>query len=163
MIEDGKACGVVLEDGTEIRSRIVVSNADPKRTFLKLVPPEHLSPNFVKSTTRLKTNAAYLKFHAALNDLPDFSAYFNGDFDPRYLSEIKICPSIEYYERSWEDAKRGEPSRAPVMEVQIPSVHDPTMAPEGHHVMSIWVLYAPVHLREGTWDERREEVGEDSN
>ena len=160
IVEDGTACGVALADGTEIRSRIVVSNADPKRTFLKLVPREHLNPNFVKSTTRLKTNAAYLKFHAALNDLPDFSAYFNGDFDPRYLSEIKICPSIEYYERSWEDAKRGEPSRAPVMEVQIPSVYDPTMAPAGHHVMSIWVLYAPVHLREGTWDERREEVGE---
>ena len=160
VVEDGTACGVALADGTEIRSRIVVSNADPKRTFLKLVPREHLSPNFVKSTTRLKTNAAYLKFHAALNDLPDFSAYFNGDFDPRYLSEIKICPSIEYYERSWEDAKRGEPSRAPVIEVQIPSVYDPTMAPAGHHVMSIWVLYAPVHLREGTWDERRQEVGE---
>ena len=93
------ACGVALTDGTEIRSRIVVSNADPKRTFLKLVPREHLSPNFVESTTRLKTNAAYLKFHAALNDLPDFTAYFNGDFDPRYLSEIKICPSIEYYEQ----------------------------------------------------------------
>ena len=160
IVVDDKACGVVLRDGGEIHSRIVVSNADPKRTFLKLVEHEHLDADFVRGVERLKTEAAYLKFHAALNGLPDFSAYFDGDFDSRYLAEMKICPSIEYFERSWEDAKGGQPSRTPVMEVQIPSVYDPSMASPGHHVMSIWVLYAPVHLREGTWDERRREVGE---
>ena len=160
LIEDGVAYGVALADGTEIRSRIVVSNADPKRTFLKLVERQHLEANFVGRVQRLKTGTAYLKFHAALSDIPDFSAYFDGDFDPRYLAEIKICPSIEYFERSWNDAKRGEPSRTPVMEVQIPTVYDPTMTDAGRHVMSIWVLYAPVYLREGTWDLRRQEVGE---
>ena len=159
-IEEGRACGVLLADGTEIRSRIVVSNADPKRTFLKLVGEADLDADFGHRVGRLKTEAGYLKFHAALNGLPDFSAWFDGDFDPRYVAEMKLCPSIAYFERSWEDAKQGRPSRNPVMEVQIPSVYDAHMAPEGHHVMSIWVLYAPVHLREGTWDERREEVGE---
>ena len=160
VISDGRACGVALADGTRIRSRVVVSNADPKRTFAHLVPREHVDDDFAGQIAGLKTDAAYLKFHAALSDLPDFSSYFDGDFDARCLAEIKICPSMEYYESSWRDACRGEPSRSPVMEVQIPTVYDPTMAPAGHHVMSIWVSYAPVRLAEGSWDDRRREVGE---
>jgi phytoene dehydrogenase-like protein len=109
---------------------------------------------------RLKTDAAYLKFHAALRDLPDFSRYLGSAFDPHSLASIKICPSVAYFASSWADARQGRPSRTPVMEVQIPSVYDPTLAPPGHHVMSIWVLYAPVRLQEGTWEERRAEVGE---
>jgi len=160
LVEDGRAAGVVLENGEEIRSRVVLSNADPKRTFLKLLPSEHIDADFARQIRQLKTEAAYLKFHAALRELPDFSAYFDGDFDPRYLAEIKICPTMEYFESSWLDARQGRPSRTPAMDVQIPSVYDPTMAPAGHHVMSIWSCYAPVRLAEGTWDERRQEVGE---
>ena len=160
LIEDGVARGVVFADGTVARSQVVVSNADPKRTFLSLVERAQLNPDFVARVERLQTGTAYLKFHAALSGIPDFSGCFNGDFDPRYLAEIKICPSLEYFERSWEDAQRGEPSRTPVMEVQIPTVYDSTMTDADGHVMSIWVLYAPVHLREGTWDQRRQEVGE---
>jgi len=109
---------------------------------------------------RLSTGTAYLKFHAALNRLPDFSQHFDGDYDARLLAATKICPSVEYYEQSWDDAVHGRPSRNPVMSVQIPSAYDPTMAPTGRHVISVWTLYAPVHLAEGTWDEKREEVGE---
>ena len=149
-----------MADGTEIRSRIVVSNADPKRTFLKLVDARHLDSKFTQRIKALKTEAAYLKFHAALKGVPDFSAYFaEGEFDPRYLAEVKICPSIDYFAQAWADAKRGLPSRGPVMEVQVPTAYDPTLAPPGRHVMSIWALYAPVRLREGTWEERRNEVG----
>lgn len=160
LIRDDRACGVRLADGEEIRSRLVISNADPKRTFLGLVDPENLPGEFRRATRQLKTNTAYLKFHAALDRLPDFTGYFPGDFDPRYLANIKICPSMEYFSRSWDDARSGRPSRTPVMEVQIPSVYDTTLAPAGHHVLSAWVLYAPVHLREGTWEERNREVGE---
>jgi phytoene dehydrogenase-like protein len=160
LVEDGTVAGVRLADGTEIRSPLVASNADPKRTFLQLIGPEHLPVDFFRRVKRLKTNAAYLKFHAALSDLPDFSRYFDGDYDTHCLASIKICPSIEYFRRSWDDAAHGRPSRAPVMEVQLPTVYDPTMAPEGHHVISVWALYAPVRLGEGTWDERREEIGE---
>ena len=160
LVENAKAIGVALADGTEVRSRIVVSNADPKRTFLKLVDARHLDSRFTQRIKSLRTEAAYLKFHAALKGLPDFSAYFaEGEFDPRFLAEVKICPSIDYFAQAWADAKRGLPSRAPLMEVQVPSAYDPTMAPPGHHVMSIWALYAPVRLREGTWEERRNEVG----
>ena len=160
LVEDGKAAGVGLNNGTEIRSRVVVSNADPKRTFLKLVDGASLDGDFLRRVQGLRTEAAYLKFHAALNGLPDFTAYFEEDFAPHFLAHVEICPSIEYFESSWSDARHGRPSRTPVMEVQIPSVYDSSMAPRGHHVMSIWVLYTPVDLREGTWDTRREEVGE---
>src|ERR1700730_9674532 len=160
LVEEGRVAGVRLIDGTEIRSQVVVSNADPKRTFLHLVGSEHLPADFFRKVERLKANAAYLKFHAALNRLPDFSQHFDGDYDARLLAATKICPSVEYYEQSWDDAVHGRPSRNPVMSVQIPSAYDPTMAPAGRHVISVWTLYAPVHLAEGTWDEKREEVGE---
>src|SRR5437016_11759442 len=106
LVEQGKAIGVVLSDGTHIRSRIVVSNADPKRTFLKLVEARHLDPKFSERIGRLKTDAAYFKFHAALKDAPDFSAHFSDGapaFDPRFLAEVKICPSMDYFARAWAD------------------------------------------------------------
>src|SRR5205814_2324982 len=96
LVEQGKAIGVALADGTQIRSRIVVSNADPKRTFLKLVEARHLDPKFYDRIAKLRTEAAYFKFHAALDGIPDFSAYFkrsDPEFDPRVLAEVKICPS----------------------------------------------------------------------
>ncbi|MCH2212078.1 MAG: NAD(P)/FAD-dependent oxidoreductase [Fuerstiella sp.] len=160
LIEQGQAIGVRLQDGTDITSRIVVSNADPKQTLLKMVGEKHLPSEFFRRTTRLKTNTGYLKFHAALSRLPDFSQSVAEDFDPRCLANIKICPSVEYYEKSWNDARQGRPADEPVMEIQIPSVYDPTLTAEGQHVMSIWALYAPVRLSEGTWDSRREEVAE---
>lgn len=160
LVEDGAAIGVRLADGTEIRARVVASNADPKRTFQQLVDQDCLPGEFRRRVGRLKTNTAYFKFHAALSRLPDLSRYFGGDFDVRYLAYTKISPSIEYFKRAWDDANHGRPPRGPVMDIQIPSGYDPTMAPTGKHVMSIWASYAPVHLAEGTWDERRGEIGE---
>ena len=162
-VEAGKAVGVILADGTEIRSRIVVSNADPKRTFLKLVEAKHLDPKFYERIAKLRTEAAYFKFHAALDGIPDFSAYFkrsDPEFDPRVLAEVKICPSMDYFSQAWADARRGLASRAPVMEVQMPSAYDASLAPPDHHALSIWALYAPRGLSEGAWEERRRHVGE---
>jgi phytoene dehydrogenase-like protein len=160
LIEDGAAIGARLDDGTEIRARLVVSNADPKRTFLGLVGDEHLPPAFRQGVRRLKTNAAYLKFHAALDRLPDFSRYVAAEQAARHLAYTRISPSIEYFERSWDDARHGRPPCAPVLDIQIPSGYDATMAPPGKHVMSIWGLYAPVRLREGTWEGARRDMGE---
>jgi phytoene dehydrogenase-like protein len=160
LTEAGEARGVILHSGEVIHSRLTVSNADPKRTFFGLVPQEALDPGFVRRVKRLSTQASYLKFHAALRELPDFSRYLGSDFDAHYLAEVKICPSVEYFERSWQDAKEGRPSSCPIMEVQIPSVYDPTLCRPGQHVVSIWVLYAPPHLRTGTWEEQRRAVGE---
>jgi phytoene dehydrogenase-like protein len=161
LVEDNTAIGIRLKDGTEITGRIVVSNADPKRTFLTLIDQRELPDDFVQDVSCLKTNVSYLKFHAALNRLPDFSRYFESSFDPRYFAVTKISPSVEYLEQSWNDASSGRPARAPVMEVHIPSVYDSMLAPAGHHTLSIWMLYAPVRLARGSWQERRQEVGED--
>lgn len=160
LLRDQTAIGVKLEDGTELTASRIISGADPKRTLLGLVGPDNLPPNSVGPARRLKTQTAYLKFHAALNRLPDFSRYFPDGYDPRYVASMKICPSMEYYQAAWNDAAAGHPARQPVMEVQIPSVLDDSLTEPGHHVMSIWGLYAPVRPSQGSWDEIREQVGE---
>ncbi len=161
LVADGRAAGVSLTTGEEIRSRLVVSNADPKRTFLRLVPRSSLDPAFVGQVERLRTRAAYLKFHAALRELPDFTAATAAGHDSRSLSAVRICPSVDYFRASWDHASHGRYSRSPVMSIQIPTVYDPTLAPPGQHVMSIWVQYAPVHPVEGSWDDLRQRVGEE--
>lgn len=160
LVEDGQATGIRLTDGDEITAAVVVSNADPKRTFLQLVGREDVPPDFYAGISNLKTTVSYFKFHASLNKLPDFSHYLGDDFDPRSLAMIKIAPSVDYMERAWRDAREGRPPAGPIMEVQIPSVYDDTLAPPGDHVLSIWALYAPVRPAEGTWDELRQSTGE---
>ena len=149
LVEGGRAVGVRLASGAEVRAALVLANADVKRTFLELVPREALPGDFVAGVERLRTRAAYYKFHAALDDLPDFSRY--GIADPRMLAQIKICPSLDYYRQAWGDASRGRITDSPVMAIQIPSVYDRTLVPNGGHVMSIWVQYAPVHPAGGAW------------
>ena len=160
LVRDGRAVGVELADGERIEADTVLSNADPKRTFLSLVDEGDLAPEVVKSVRRLKTDVSYLKFHAALDELPDFTHYLGDRYDENFLVQVRICPSVEYFQQSGDDARAGRPSSAPVMHIQIPSVLDKSLTPEGKHVMSIWVLYAPVRPREGTWDELREQTGE---
>jgi phytoene dehydrogenase-like protein len=159
-VRGGRAAGVVLADGATIAADVVVSNADPKRTFLRLVPPDALPAEFREQVASLSTRAAYLKFHAALAELPDFSAHLGPGFDPRYLAQVKICPSTDAFLAAWQDAQAGRLPRAPLMEVQIPTVYDAGLAPPGRHVVSVWALWAPVRLAEGTWDARRREMGE---
>ena len=160
LVRDGRAIGVQLEDGERIEADVVLSNADPKRTFLSLVDEKDVAPEVVRGIHRLKTDVSYLKFHAALDELPDFTHYLGSRYDENLLVQVRICPSVEYFQRSADDARAGRPSSAPVMHIQIPSVLDKSLTPEGKHVMSIWVLYAPVRPREGTWDDLREQTGE---
>jgi phytoene dehydrogenase-like protein len=160
LVEDGRARGVVLHDSAEdISARLVISNADPKRTFLRLLQPGHLDPDFRGRVERLRTDAAYLKFHAALDRLPDFSRYLGSEYDPHWLAYTQICPSVDYFRQSWSDARAGRPSRTPLMSVQIPTVYDPSLAPDGTHVMSIWVQYAPVRPVDAPWDDLRHAAG----
>jgi phytoene dehydrogenase-like protein len=159
-VRNGRASGVVLRDGSRVAADAVVSNADPKRTFLRLVPPDALPGPFREQVAALSTRAAYFKFHAALRELPDFSAHLGPGFDPRYLAQVKICPSTEAFLGAWQDAQAGRLPRAPLMEVQIPTVYDTGLAPAGHHVVSVWALWAPVRPAESSWDARRREMGE---
>lgn len=160
LANDGRANGVLLANGERIYADAVLSNADPKRTFLSLMDADDVPDALLSDVRRAKTNTAFLKFHAALDELPDFSAYLGQDYDPKALAYMRICPSVEYFERSWDDAKAGRPSSSPIMFVQIPTVYDDTLTPPGKHVMSVWSMYAPVQLREGTWQEARQAVGE---
>ena len=160
LTQNGRATGVLLADGERIQADAVLSNADPKRTFLSLMNAGDVPSDLLTDIRRSKTNTAFLKFHAALDELPDFSAYLGNDYDPKALAYTRVCPSIEYFERSWDDAKSGRPSSSPVMFIQIPTVYDDSLTPPGKHVMSVWSMYAPVQLREGTWQDARQAVGE---
>ncbi|GIT31874.1 MAG: hypothetical protein Ct9H300mP1_39200 [Planctomycetaceae bacterium] len=108
----------------------------------------------------MRTRTSYLKFHAALDRLPDFSRYFPDSYDPRYIPSMKICPRWTTTRKPGTRGPSGRPASEPVMEVQIPSVIDDTLTEPGRHVMSVWGLYAPVQPQEGDWDELRESVGE---
>jgi phytoene dehydrogenase-like protein len=155
VVRNGAACGVVLEDGEEIRGARVASNLDPKLTFLKLLDERDLPPDFVATIRRFRIEGTSCKINLALSGLPDFRA-FPGAPGPQHKATMHICPSIEYVERAWDDAKYGLPSRSPLLELTIPTMYDASLAPPGRHIMGIFLQYAPYTLREGKWDDLRE-------
>ena len=166
VIEKGVARGVVLEGGEEIRATTIISGLDPKRTFEKLIEPEHLDEAFRKKISRYKTRGSSGKVNLALDTLPDFTCLDSirrrGESTKPYLAgSISISPSIDYLERAYDDAKYGHFSRRPYMDILIPTMIDPSMAPPGKHVMSIFVQYAPFELANGAkWDDQREAFGD---
>jgi phytoene dehydrogenase-like protein len=155
----GRATGVVLESGEEIEARAVASNLDPKITFLHLCDERDLDADFVAAIRRFRIEGTSCKINLALNGLPEFTAY-PGAPGPHHRATMHICPSIEYVERAWDDAKYGRPSERPLLELTIPTMYDSSLAPAGKHVMGIFLQYAPYTLREGTWDELREPFGD---
>jgi phytoene dehydrogenase-like protein len=157
-IKNGRATGVVLASGEEISAKVVVSGVDPKRTFLKLTDPKELEPSFVKQVSDFKIRGSSAKVNLALDALPNFLA-MPGD-GPHLGGAISISPSLDYIERAYDDAKFGEFSRRPYMDIILPSMLDPSMAPPGKHVMSIFVQYAPYHLANGAWPENSEALGD---
>ncbi len=158
IVEGGRAVGVVLESGEEIRARVVVSGLDPRRTFLQLVEPRELPGEFVDAIRRFTFRGSSGKVNLALGELPDFTCM--PGTGPHLRGAISISPSLAYVERAYDDAKYGEFSRRPYMDVVIPSMIDPGMAPPGKHVMSIFVQYAPFQLNGGWTDARREAFGD---
>ena len=155
LVRDGRAEGVVLGGGEEIGARIVASNIDPKQTFLRLVSEKDLPDDFVAAIRRFRCEGTSAKINLALSGLPSFRA-LPGAPAPQHRATMHICPSIDYIERAWDDAKYGRPSRAPLLELTCPTMYDPSLAPPGRHIMGIFLQYAPYTLREGTWDEERE-------
>ena len=159
LVRDGRARGVVLANGEEIESTLVASNLDPKVTFLKLLEPGDLHPGFVRAIWNFRIEGTSCKINLALNGLPEFLA-LPGAPGPHHRATMHICPNIEYVERAWDDAKYGRPSERPLLELTVPTMYDPTLAPPGKHIMGIFLQYAPYTLREGTWDELREPFGD---
>jgi phytoene dehydrogenase-like protein len=148
--------GVVLEDGTEIGGRQVASNADANVTFLKLVGAANLPADFVAAVSAIDYTSPSLKINVALGELPDFRALPGKEIAPQHRGTIHIGPTMDYVERAYDDAKYGRPSASPILECTLPSAVDPTVAPPGKHLMSMFVQYAPTKLRDATWDETKE-------
>jgi len=157
LIKNGRAYGV-SSGGDEYHARIIVSGVDPKRTFLKLVDAEHLDGEFLRQVENFKIRGSSAKVNLALDALPDFRSW-PGE-GAHLAGAISISPGIDYIERAYDDAKYGDFSRRPYMDIILPSMLDPSMAPPGKHVMSIFVQYAPYHLRAGAWPEKREALGD---
>lgn len=155
LVRDGRARGVVLAGGEEIEAAVVVSNLDPHATFLRLLDERDLDPEFRAAIRRFRIEGASLKINLALSGLPEFRA-FPGAPGPQHRATMHICPSIEYVERAWDDAKYGRPSERPLLEMTIPTMYDPSLAPPGRHIMGIFLQYAPYTLRDTTWDRIRE-------
>ena len=158
IVENGQAKGVSFENGDEVRAHVVASSVDPRLTFMKMVGSEHLPSDFVEDVRRYKFRGSSGKVNLALDGLPNFKS-LPGD-GPHLRGAISISPSVEYMERAYDDAKYGRYSRRPYIDIVIPSLTDPSVAPPGKHVMSCFVQYAPYHLKEGTWDEKRDEFGD---
>jgi phytoene dehydrogenase-like protein len=155
-VSSGRAIGVILGDGEEIDAQLVVSNADPKRTFLQLIEEGDLPVSFRAKVHDIKMEGSCLKVNLILGELPNFKAYPGIAVGPQHQGTIHICPSLNYMEEAWRDANQGIPSKHPMLECCIPTTYDDSLAPAGRHIMSIFVQYAPYRLKEGTWDEIRD-------
>jgi phytoene dehydrogenase-like protein len=150
LLDFDRVCGVELEDGEVIEAERVVSNADPKQTFSKLLGAEHLEAGFAHRIHNIRSNGCAAKLHLALDELPEFSGLPREMIGERLL----VAPSLQYVEHAFNHAKYGEFSASPVMEITIPTVHDPQLAPEGKHVLSAVVQWAPHNLKQG-WSEAK--------
>jgi phytoene dehydrogenase-like protein len=143
LVKESAVSGVVLATGEELYAPVVASNADAQATFTRLVDPKLLPPEFLEAVQRIDYSSASLKISVALSELPG----------PQHRGTIHICPNLDYIERALDDAKYGRPSDRPILECTIHSVVDPSVAPPGRHLMSIFVQYAPYQLRDATWDQ----------
>lgn len=150
-IRNGRALGVVLCNGDEIRARAVVSNADPKRTFLGLVGEKDLEPEFARQVRNIRMEGCSMKINLALTGLPRFKAIPASSSLPYHKATIHICPDMDYIERAWDDAKYGRPSKHPLLEITIPTAYDDSIAPSGKHLMGIFLQYTPYRLVEADW------------
>ena len=157
LIKNGVAQGVVLEGGEEIRAEIVSSSVDPNLTFLKFIEERELPADFLEDVRRYKYRGSSGKVNLALDGLPDFTCLPGPGNHLR--GAISISPSMEYMERAYDQAKYGEFSRRPYIDMVIPSLTDPSVAPPGKHILSCFVQYAPYKLASGTWDDQREAFG----
>ena len=157
VIEDGRATGVVLEDGEMVRTGTVVSGADPKTTLLRLADPSWLDPEYVFAVRNLRSRGTVAIVQLALDRLPRFEGAADGD--ARLAGRIQIGADLETLERAFDRVKYGELPSAPLLDITIPTLTDPSLAPAGKHVMHVWVQHAPYHLKDD-WDEHRDALGD---
>jgi len=158
LVKEATAVGVVLDNGDYFTANVIASSLDPRQTFDRMIGEEHLPADFMDDVRRYKFRGSSGKVNMALDALPDFTC-LPGE-GPHLRGAISISPSVEYMERAYDDAKYGRFSRRPYIDMVIPSLTDPSVAPPGKHVVSCFVQYAPYHLKEGTWDDQKEAFGD---
>jgi phytoene dehydrogenase-like protein len=158
--KDGRVTGVVLAGGEEIAARAVASAADPKHTFLRLLDPAVLDPEDLQRLRHYRQEGMASKLNLALSGLPAFTAVRGEDAAALLAGRIHIGPEVDDLERAFDDAKYGGISRRPWLDITIPTLTDPSLAPRGSHVMSVYIQYTPYRLKQGDWTSRREEVGD---
>jgi phytoene dehydrogenase-like protein len=151
LIEDDRACGVELESGERVAAKTVISNADPKSTFLRLLGSRHLDAGFVRRVNHIRSRGLAAKLHLALNRTPPF----RGVSESALRGRLLLAPSLQYIEHAYNHAKYAEFSLSPVMEITVPSINDPSLAPPGQHVLSAIVQYAPYEPKQG-WEQSRQ-------
>jgi phytoene dehydrogenase-like protein len=157
LVDDGGVVGVRLESGEEIRADVVVSAIAPHATFLHLLDPAALAPDFIAAIGNYRSAGTVAKLNLAVSSLPRFRGLGSDDSADLLRGRIHLGPTIDYLERAFDSAKYGECSREPWLDVSIPSLDDPSLAPRGAHVMSIYAHYAPFHLRSLSWTNERAE------
>jgi len=157
-VRHGEACGVVLANGDDLRADMVLSSVDPNLTFLKFIDAKDLPDDFLQEVRRYKFRGSSGKVNLALDALPNFTCMPGAG--PHLRGAISISPSVDYMERAYDQAKYGEFSRRPYVDMVIPTLTDPSIAPPGKHILSCFVQYAPYKLASGTWDEQREAFGD---
>ncbi|MFZ0418571.1 MAG: NAD(P)/FAD-dependent oxidoreductase, partial [Candidatus Sulfotelmatobacter sp.] len=159
IVKDGKARGVVLANGDEIYAETISSSVDPRLTFNKFIEADQLPTDFLEDINRFKYRGSSGKVNMALDALPNFKCMPGPG--PHLRGAMSISPSVEYMERAYDDAKYGNFSRRPYIDMVIPSLTDPSVAPPGKHVLSCFVQYAPYKLRPGlNWDDQKEAFGD---
>jgi phytoene dehydrogenase-like protein len=151
LVQNGAVAGVELADGTKIPADVVISGADPRRTFLRLIDPIELEPGFITRVRNYRCPGTVAKLNFALGALPSFRG-LSGDVAASLHGRVHVGPGIDYLERAFDASKYGETSSSPYLDITFPSVLDPTMAPPGKHVMSVHMQYAPYALRAGQWE-----------
>jgi phytoene dehydrogenase-like protein len=158
-VRDGRAKGVILEDGAELSGRIILSNADPKRTFLGLVDQRELPTDFRRAIAGIKMDGPCAKVNFVLSEEPRVNG-MPCDFTASQRSLFTLVPSLEFAERCYDIAKFGEIPEQLWVDCVVASNVDSTLAPQGKHIMTTFVQYVPYKLRQGTWDEKRELLGD---
>jgi phytoene dehydrogenase-like protein len=156
---DGRVLGVALEDGAEIRAKTVLSNADPKRTFLQLADTKELPAEFVEAIRGIKMAGPCAKVNMVLSEEPRFTGT-RVDASPQERALFTLVPSLEFAERCYDIAKFGEIPEELWVDCVVASNADDSLAPAGKHIMTCFVQYVPYKLREGNWDEKRELLGD---
>jgi len=155
-----RVIGVDLADGSRHETRAVLANVDVKTTFERLVDPDAVDPAFLARVRGIKATGVVTKVNCLLSELPEFTCRPGKTVQPHHRGYIDVCPSVDYLERAWDDAKWGEPSREPFLDCVLHSVTDPSLAPAGKVTLSIYSQYSPYRLHRGSWDDRKEEVGD---